>query len=192
MSYLGQDLESETPKTARDVEVNVPSADPKPKEPTPPPVVTADTVGAAATAVDAMKSNSRSTSRSHSAMSKAEVRRQKLLNKALSEARQRRRQESQASGMTPSSTPHPSRDDESPDENQWIQKSKKRSKSPRYRDDPDSGDSTVNLLSDTERVQSLDPNEMGRDPTTMSIQEILRMKVAMNKNRKRPKKPISA
>lgn len=154
-------------------------------EPTPPPVVTADTVKAAATAVEAMKPSSRSTSRSHSAMSKAELRRQKLLNKALSEARERRRKE------TGSSTPQPSRD-ESPDEGQWVQKSKKRSKSPRYGDDPDSGDSTVNLLSDTERVQSLDPNEMGRDPTTMSIQEILRMKVAMNKNRRRPKKPISA
>lgn len=118
-------------------------------------------------------------------MSKAEMRRQKLLKKALSEARERRRKE------TAGSTPEPSRDG-SPDEGQWVQKSRKRSKSPRYGDDPDSGDSTVNLLSDTERVQSLDPNEMGRDPTTMSIQEILRMKVAMNKNRRRPKKPISA
>lgn len=126
--------------------------------------------------------------------SKDEVKKARLLDNALKEARERRRQEAIARGEDPDNRPHSGLQETSLDgrlDKTNNHRNKDRLKGPtRYAvDGHDSGDSTTNLLMDMERDDS--PEQMSgppRDPTKMSIQDILKMKVAMNQGR--PKKKI--
>ncbi len=171
------------PKTARDVEIEMANQGPRPA-----PVVPAPPVG-----------------RPMSVAEKKEARRAKLLNNALSEARERRSRETPVSrpatvangdkgevkdrtrkknDSRKSLSPLDRSADPKPD--QWASTRRDR-RNKKYRDEGDSGDSSTNLLSD-----SSSPEMASRDPSMMSIQEILRMKVQARTSHRRAKKILSA
>ncbi|ELT91532.1 hypothetical protein CAPTEDRAFT_193207 [Capitella teleta] len=119
--------------------------------------------------------------------SKDEVKKAKLLDKALNEARERRRQEAIARGEDPD-VRMSSRMQETALDGSTPSRSRDRKREAKYAMNEDS----TNLLVDMETAESPPPLDgPPRDPTKMSIQDILKMKVAMNQQGRR-KKIISA
>jgi hypothetical protein len=123
--------------------------------------------------------------------SKEDVKKAKLLDNALKEARERRRQEAIARGEDPDARTHSRLQETALDGRESSDRSRSRERSKERKNKYAVNEDSTNLLMDMETADS--PTQMEgppRDPTKMSIQDILKMKVAMNQGRR--KKIISA